>query len=605
MAATLQNNAVENFKKNVDTSNKLVDDIKSNPVNTPRTDSIKETKSIKKRSLFDQESDDEDLFTRKTATVIPDIKPDISKSKESSTINKKLSKNIFSESDSDEEFVDSKLKRKELVSHSIIDSNSTKLLDSSSDDDLFNIKSINNKTIPKQQSVLSSSPIQVKELINSNETKHESKPIIEENKVKEVIDELKKYSDVDIKKESLPNDNTLSSKESPNNDNITIQRNQQHSNKPQAKKFSNFFSSDEDDSDDNILFNVNEPNKNNSNKDQPISNSSKLGQNINHVLRRSKVNLFDSSSDDDIFITNKPIDNLSSSIKNQKQSSLNEIKKIGNTKQIDDCAIINEVQNAENIDKTRKDILSIKKSSICTLLSDEDDSYLSFDKNISDSSTNVSITQNINDKLQSTSLLSEEFLTPQMDQTNRDMFQNTLPNSLQNSENHESFNRKEIDIPKNEIIPNENTIQSNKSFILSSSDDEQQLISSPKIQNKDSNKETKIIFPTSNLSPGNVFNSKNQKSYKEEEINSLNTTLPISAENTIHGNTNSLFLSNDDEQQSSLKSTIKNENTIKEIKMIQSTSEVSLNDSTDGSSFSLPNSKTQTTKKLPGKAYVN
>lgn len=599
VAVTTQNVTVEDIFKDLNITNKLVDNSNPNSVTVAHKDLIKETKPIKKRSLFDQESDDDDLFTNKTATVFPAIKPEILESKKSLIKDKKLSRNIFSESDSEEEFMDSKPKTKEVSSHSTIDDNSRKPLDSSSDDDLFSIKSIN-KTITKEKPVISSSPIFVEVLNKSNEIKHVQKSPIQENKVtgilnEEVIDELKKYSvnsiGSDIKvteKESLQNKNTL-------NSNIMIQSNQKPSISKHTKKLSNFFSSDEDDFDDDDLFNVNVPNKNRINKDQPISNVNVSGQNINHG---SKVNLFDSSSDDDIFITKKPNNNPASSI-SSKQSRFNEIKNVSISKEIDDSAINNKIPNIDNANLTRKDIKDKSNTNIFSLLTDddEDENYLSFDKNISDASMGVSNNQNINEKILTVNLSSEK-LSLQMDQNNQDMFQNTS-DSLQNSKNHESFNEKEPLRSKNEIISNENTIQSNKSSIFSSSDDEQQLFFSPKIQNE---KETKIIPPTSNLSPENVLNNKNQEFNKED---TKTTTLHISSENTNQGIKSSIVSSSDEVKPISFNSNIQNVNTIEGVKVIRPTSDLSLKDSVDGPYFSSPNSKDETSKKIPGKANFN
>lgn len=618
VAETTQNVTVEDIKEDFNITNKLVDNSNRNPVTVARKDLIKETKPIKKRSLFDQESDDDDLFTNKNATVFPAIKPEILESKKSLTKDKKSSRNIFSESDSDEEFMDSKLKTKELASHSLNDNNSTKPLDSSSDDDLFSIKSIN-KIIPKERSVKSPSPILVEVLNKSNEIQHVPKPPLQENKLtgklnKEVIDELKKYSAnssvADIKvteKESLPNKNTLNSniRKLPNNDNIMVQSNQKPSISKQPKKLSNFFSSDEDDFDDDTLFNVNIPNKNSINRDQPISNAKELGQNKNYELRGSKVNLFDSSSDDDIFITNKPNNNLASSTI-RKQSSFNEIQNISISKEIDDFAITNKIPNIDNINQTGNYILDKNNTNTFSLLSDDDEdvNYLSFDKNISDASMDVSNNQNINEKILTVSLSSDE-VSPQMDQNNQGIFQNT-PDCLQNSKNHETFNEKEIHMPsqpKNEIVSNENTIQSNKNSIFSSSDDEQQLFFSPKIQNENSNKETKMISPTSNLSLENVLNNKNQESFNENDIKT--TTLPISSENINQGVNNSIVSSSDDVKPIAFNSNIQNVNTIEEIKVVRPTSNLSLKDSIDGPYFSSPNSKNETSKKIPGKANLH
>lgn len=600
-----QNDTVEDIKKDFNISNKFVDNSNPNSVIIERKDLIKETKPMKKRSLFDQESDDDDFFTNKTATVFPAIEPGILESKESLTKDKKLSRNIFSESDEDEDFMDSKLKTKELVSHSIIDNNSTKPLDSSSDDDLFNIQSIN-KTILKEQSEISSSPILVEVSNKSNEIKPQvSKPTIPEKKItgilnKELIDKLEDcpVNSSVTEKKLLPNNNMLNNTESPNNDNIMIQSNQKPPILKQTKKFSNFFSSDEDDFDDDTLFNVIETNTNRINKDQPNSNAKELGQNKNYELNRSKVNLFDSSSDDDIFITNKP-----SSI-SKKESSLSEIKNIDTSKQTEDRAIILNMPNIDKINQTGNDIIDKSNTHTFSLLSDDDDDedddedekYLSFDKNISDASMNVSNDQSINDKILTVSLSSEEFLSPQMDQKNQDIFQST-PDNLKISKDHESFSQKEIHMPKNE-----NTFQSNKSSIFSNSDDDQ-FFFSPQIKNENSYKESKIIPPTSNLSDENLLNYKNQESFNENDIKT--TSLPISSENTNQDFKNSIDSSSDDDKPISLNSNIQNVNIIGETKVICPPPDLSLKDSIDGPIFSSQNSKNETSKKIPGKANLD
>ncbi|XP_025195311.1 uncharacterized protein MAL13P1.304 [Melanaphis sacchari] len=604
--AITQNDTTEDFN----TSNKVVDDFNSNSVTIAHKELIKETKPLKKRSLFDQESDDDDLFTKKTVTVSSTLKSNILESKESLTKDKILSRNLFSESDSDEDFMDSKLKTK---ANSTIDNNSTKLLDSSSDDDLFSNKSIN-KIIPKQISVVSSSPIHVEDvkvLNKSNEIKHLSKLPIEKDKVKdtlnkEITDKLKKDSinpsvadNKVTEEEFLPNDNTLNSNtiESLNNNNIMIQSNQKPSNSQQAKKLSNFFSSDEDDLDEDTLFNVNKPNKNSIKKDQLISNASEIGQITNPEVRGLKKDLFDSSSDDDLFVTNKP--NYSHTFsKHRKQSSFNEI---GN-KEIDDCAITNKATNIDKISQMGNDIDKNNTKNFSLLSDDEDENYLSFDKNISDAFISLSNNQNINENISTISLSSEEFLSPKMDQNNQDMFQNTAPDSLQDSKNRDLFSQKEIHMPKNEIMSNENTIHSNKISTLSSND-EQKLILSSQIQNENSNKETKMISPTSNFSTGNLLNNKNQEPLKKKDLNASNImTVSISSENTIQSIENPIFISSDEQQ---FNSNTQNVNTNQEIDVICPTSDLSLKDSIDGSSLSLPNSRNETLKKLPGKLNKN
>ncbi|XP_050056371.1 WASH complex subunit 2 isoform X1 [Aphis gossypii] len=607
IAVTTQNDTAEDIKKDFNISNKTVDNSNPNSVTVAHKDLIKETKPLKKRSLFDQDSDDDDLFTKKPVTVSPTLKQEVLDSKKSLTKDKISSRNIFSESDSDEEFMDSKLKTKELVFHSTTDNKSSKLLDSSSDDDLFSNKSIN-KIIPKQISVLSSTPTHVEVLNKSNEIKHVSNPPIEENKVKgkldkENIDELSSSVSDNIvtKQELLPNYNTLNSNimESSNNSNMTIQSNQKPSNSQQTKKLSNFFSSDEDDTDDDTLFNVNKSNKDNIKKNQPVSNASDFSQNTDSEIHGQKVNLFDSSSDDDLFITNKPNYSFKSS-KNRLQSSSNEIENISISKETNDCAIINKVPSIDKINQMENDIDKKSTNNFSLLSDDEDENYLSFEKNISDALINVSNNQNINEKISTISLSSEEFLSPQMDQNNQGMFQNTPPDSLENSENHDLFSQEETHMPNNE-----NIIQNNISSILSSSDDEQKLISSPQIQNDSSNKETIIITPTLNLSPEKLLISNNQELLKEKDINASNIIkIPSSSENTIQDIKNSI-LSSSGEQQFSFNSKPENVNKIQEIDTIRPTPDFSSKDSIDGPFFSSPNSRNETIKKLPGKLNKN
>jgi len=226
---------------------------------------------------------------------------------------------------------------------------------------------------------------------------------------------------------------------------------------------------------------------------------------------------------------------------------------------------------------------------------DEDENYLSFDKNISGASMNVSNNQSTNDKILTVSLSSEEFLSPQMDQKNQDIFQSTPPDNLKNINDHKFFSQKKIHMPKNE-----NTFQSNKSSIFSSSNE--QLIFSPQIKNENSHKESKITPPTSNLLQDNLLNNQNQESFNENDLKT--TSLPISSENTNQDIKNSIVSSSDDDKPTSFDSKIQNVNTIEEIKVICPPSDLSLKDSIDGPIFSSSNSKNETLKKIPGKANL-
>lgn len=604
----------EDINKHLNISNKLFDDSSQNPIIPTHNDFKKETKSIENNLFFEQDSD-EDLFAKNTS------KPEIEKQKTDSSKNVKLSRPIFSDSDSDEELFSSKLSTtKEIASHSNINNNTTKLLNSSSDDDLFNIKSTDIKSILKQKTISFSPEIHDTVVNESNQIKNEIKqnsefPIVEESITeileKKIINEIKNNSEefiieadtAVIRKEFSPNNNTLDNNiiEPPSMNNTRIQSNQKSLSSPSTNKFSHFFSSDEDDLDDDIFLNVNESNKKNIKKNQVISNLNKVIKNRNDDVHRSKVEMFDSSSDDDIFNTKKS-NNLIFT-KSSKLVNSKEIKSI-ESQPSNDCAVI-KVKKTEHIDKTNvieKTIMDENKKNILSLLSDDDENYFSFN-NISDSSMNLSNSENLNENLKSMSSSSEEFLSPQID-TKNEFFQNSSPNSSLDSKIEELFIKRDIDKSKNETLKmSEDKKIQNK--IFSDHDEQQQLSLNSNIQIENSKIECKVV---SSLVT-NLNDCKNEESFDEKKQidTSKNEKLPSSITKTkIQTIKSSSFSSSDDQYQLSFNSNNPNESSQKEVEVISSISEFntyakeSIEDSTDGSSFSSLNLKNETPKKLPG-----
>lgn len=701
----------ENNFEDVKNSNKLFEKSSKSLITSLSKDPRKETQSLEKRSLFQQDSDDEDLFVEKKSIVISASKPNIPKQNENSPINIKSSKTIFSDSDSDDELINSKSTSKTVTSHTIVDNNSITFLDSSSEDDLFNVKSVNNKSILKQKSTLFSSSVfdevfnkskQINSIIN-----HKPESPIQEKNAKQIVStnicdksmknnskESNFLADNTIRKESVPNNNVLNrtTTEPPLMNNTIKSSNLQH------KKLSNLFSSDDDDFDD-VFLNVNKfNNENRIEKDQTIYDSAKLIHNSNNELNESKLKMFDfSSDDDDIFNTNKSNNNFISS-KNNKLLDSEETKTIG-SKLNDDCAIINQLQNTENLDKinsTEKNIVDKKNINICSFLSDgedEDDNYLSFNSN-SDRSMNISSTQNLEENSKTMSLSSEEFLSPRTDLKNDNIFYNSSSENFLDKQNQKLINEEEINTPinetltvfksasvennklpilsnsdneqlvsfnsniynentesafkemysasnsssnssfknvldnKNQEISNEKNIDTtnndtlftsiqklstyNHSFVFSSSDDEEQVLSESQIHSKIIKNETNEIGSTSNSSFKNVFDNKNLDIFNEKNTNVIKNETFIPTVYTRQTNQSSIFSNSDDDddQQLPFESDNNNKDTKNKIKLINSSSEskpdskkLFFKDSVDSFSFT-QNSKDEPTKKLPGKIHL-
>lgn len=586
MVETIQN---KNVCGDFQVSNKF-DDSSQNLVSSTHKDLKKEAKA-KKNLFFEQESDD-DLFVAKTSNAVPTPKAEISE-KEKPFKNVKLSGNIFSESDSDEDFINSTSATKEIASHSTKD-NSTKTLDSSSsDDDLFNIKPSIKE--PNKKSELFSSQVCNDSVIKSkqihNEIKQKTTTSVEKNSVKQILNEdifseaknNIEESSVGIKNTDTrnifsPNNDTLNSNiiGSASKDNTLLKGNQQSSNSQCKKKINTLFSSDEDDLDDDTFFNVSKSNQNNVKKDQLKNNSTELFKSENE-LNEAKVEMFNSSSDEDDIFNNKKSNNNSvfTNISTQNDSNEIEIK----TKPNDTCTIVNQVENTVKISPVEK------KTNVFSLLSDdeEEDICLSFDSTISDGSPKLYSSQKINESIKNISTSTEEFFSPQFDPKNKDIFLNS----------------------SGEVFDNKNQELHDKKKVFSSVNDELSLSSNNPTTN--SKKETIEVHSTSNSSPENLIDSKKPEPFSKKVIDIFNAEkLHVSKESTVQENKSTIFSSSDDdEQQLLINSNDLNEN-LKKIEIGQTLDNntnfktISSKDSIDGSSFSSISSKNETTKKLPG-----
>lgn len=454
------------------------------------------------------------MFLKKTSNVIPALKPEISIQK-GNIIKKKSSRTIFSESDSDEEFLKTKSTTIEKVPYNISNNDSTNILDSSSEDDLFNIQSYN-KLILKPESALISSPVH-KVLSETNPIKNEikSKTSIKNENIKDtrilnerIIDELKKNSEelngktnnIVNKNESLSND-IIEFSQSTNK--TMIQSNKKSLDFQHSKKLNNLFSSDEDDLDDNTYFNVSNSNTNYIKTNKIISNMDKVEYHTSDELKSdTKVEIFDSSSDDDIFNTDKLKKNLIST-KNIKEPIIQEIKNI-ELKSNDNCAIIDQEKSTVVIDKKNT---TGNRNIFSSLSDDEDDDYLSINS-VSDTSMNTTSIETINKNIQITSSSSKEFLNVQIDTKNDDIFQNLSSENLLNK-NQNSVKVIDINMPKNETLGSsckENIIKS----IFSNVPNENSKIES-KTVNPTSNKNTSSKKLLKDFVDGSSFSSPNTK----------------------------------------------------------------------------------------------
>lgn len=589
MAESTQNNYIN---KDLNNSYKLPSDSHQNQVISSHKDSIDETNHNKTQSLFEQDSDDEDLFSEKTSSIISVSKSEIKEQINNSMKNTKLSRSMFLESDSDEDFLSTKPNIKE-ISYSNID-NANTLLNSSSDEDLFNEKSIlkekgfqssfqvHNEKLEKRNNKLEqilklpTEKKSINEMINKEVGGEELKSNLE--------DSSNEINNSIIGKTLLQNNEILNSNsmESSSTDYKINQNNQTHFNSQLKNKVMTLFSSDEDEFDDNTFFNANEFNKNSIKKNEFISNPTNLVKNLNNELCASKVDMFDSSSDDDIF--NAETNNILARSKISKQSDSKEINNDNN--------IINQAQTLKNIDKIDlidKSIVGENTTNVLNLLSDDDidDDYLSFN-NVSDSSMNLSASQM---EAESMSLPSGEALKSQMDLTNKDTIDSLPPEYIFDSKNQELM-----------FASKENITQDNKLFLSSSGNNDEQLLSSFK-------EETIISDSSSNLSFKNSFDNKKRESFYNNKINMPESeTINVSKNNLIQHDKSSSFLKSDNDEQALPNLKIQTENSeSEEIKVISQTEDSNTNskdflkDLVDGSSFSnLPNSRNEKTKNLPG-----
>lgn len=456
----------------------MFDNSNHNPVSVAnKKDNKNDSEPIKKRLLFDQDSDDEDLFAKKTQVKVPPSKlePEMSKKQENLSKNIKGSRTIFSDSDSDEDFMKSK-SIKDVASHSVVDNNQSKLLDSSSDDDLFSFKSTSSTSKIKQKSKIFSTRDNIEVVNKSNEIKKEveqnSKLLTKDKEVNAVFN--KKSTNLEnssegtgnaiIKKDSASSTNILCTniKESQSVDSKIIQSSQKSFNTLHTKKINNLFSSDEDDFDDNLLFNVNKSNAN-VKKDQIVSN----------VIK------FNSSSDDEMYDTNRSNNNLISA-KHEKQLDSNEI--IGDSEPIDNnSAIISEAQKTlDKINLTGNNYTDKKNTNVFSLLSDDDDNdESSFNKIIHSGPLNIPGTQN--NSIMNSSHEDFSSCSSPMNMKNEDNIQNSSLN-----ENQELSNKKDTALLKVKVSAEADIkIQSNKSSSLfSNSDSEEDSLLNSKIINK-------------------------------------------------------------------------------------------------------------------------
>lgn len=591
-------------------SDKLHDNSSHNQLKSARNKCvIKETNPIKKRSFFEQDSDDEDLFSEKTPRV-PVLSSEIPIQKDNSGENAKLFSTVFSESDSDEDFLSSKSNNK-FSTHPTVSNSTNKCLDSSSEDDLFN-----NKSISKEKSKIQDEEFTEKEQINSV-TEQKSKYPVQEKNVKEVMNkeliaELKRKSinssvtvnKSDSKEDFSPSRNIFNSNymESSSIQSRTQQSNQKSSNSQHTRSFSNLFSSDEDDLDDSKLFNVNESNR------KCVEDKSLLTKLVRNVSiennSTSNMDMFDSSSDDDIFNIIKANNNVGSSNTSLKSNS----KKIKNLEpeQNDDYVVINQVQKSENsaeINSNQKNVSNQKTTNVFSLLSDDEDDDVLYFNSIPNNSMSLFSSQKIIESSPSEDLLS--LPNDSNDTINKDTIQKSLLRDVSDYKSETLFNENKMDIPENEsfVISKENKTQNGKSFILLSDNDDEQL------QIK-SEEQTKL---TLNMPFKNCLDSEKQESLsnKETDISKQEATY---IENSIQSNKLSPFLCGDNEQVS-CNLIVQNENSKNDLNKVihkisdSSPKEITLKkslfnkDSVDGSSFSLPNSIEGTPKQFPGISY--
>ncbi|XP_050522497.1 protein PFC0760c-like isoform X2 [Daktulosphaira vitifoliae] len=391
----------------------------------------KEKNSNKKKSFFDPESEDEDLFTSKSNVTV--VESDLKKKKEVSTNIDSESIDIVSEYDSEKPLFESNSTNKSKQIKSKIEFSEYL----SDNDDLFNekpsiiqdLRKIEDKKNRKLKSAAETTENYYKNKSNNNNSTSLLNNKIKENTQKNLI-------------LSLPKD---------------------------TKKSIFLFSSDEEDD----LFNV-ENSKVNVSK--IVENQhSKVSNNLSTIKSKTKVELFDSSSDEDLF-------SISKSNKNKKIIATNEKKSIIEAS-LDD-KISSEVQSTDTFNQTTVDQFnsSVDKLARSAIISNqvfnENKNVLSVE--ISDklkhSNNSKNIDLKVNDNLNSSE---EEFFSPvsnfeQFNDKNFSQNNNFACNNIENSnecDNKLTSDKKEKNNFQN-IVTNKMFKQNELSSILSSDDEE-------------------------------------------------------------------------------------------------------------------------------------
>ncbi|XP_050441467.1 WASH complex subunit 2-like [Adelges cooleyi] len=374
---TKSNQAADNHEKMI--SNNLTEDKKLPVIN-------KVSKTKKVRSFFDVDTDsDEENFFAKKANVTSG-KPVNSKKIETSEDVRNVV-GIFSESDPDEDLPISQPSKKNVAS-----SHTIKLLDSSSDDDLFNVKP------SKSKSALTLSNNTDKNVFENSKAKAhgELKSSSEHNRTEKKIIDNNKDCRVNSSPIVLDNNSVLNNEvKSSDAESVKPQISNTISTTTKEKKTSSFlFSSDEEDA----LFNVNKSTKiiDGNNVLPSQSHTVNITSNVlSNVRNESKLDLFDSSSDDD---------DLFNMSKSKKKTPLPEKTQSENTANIhiNDNNVNNKFEYTEIIDDNSD---KIERYSVSNSIFSENQDLLSNNSISSSPTTPVMIKSNMNSS-------SDEFFSP-------------------------------------------------------------------------------------------------------------------------------------------------------------------------------------------------